>query len=81
VSIAKFYPSLDGQRPEQLRRDKSELYTLLNSFGAVGMARSYAVLRPNLQTALRDVARLMASLPELRRHDRAWSKEADDGSD
>jgi transcriptional regulator with XRE-family HTH domain len=81
ISVAKFYPSLDGQRTDQLRRDRGELYTLLNSFGAVGMARSYAALRPACQIALRDLARVMASLPELRRHDRAWSKEADEAND
>jgi transcriptional regulator with XRE-family HTH domain len=81
ISVAKFYPSLDQPRPDKPRRGGSDIYTLMNSFGAVGMARAYAVLRPTCQIALRDLARLMASLPELRRQNNAWNHEADEGSD
>jgi transcriptional regulator with XRE-family HTH domain len=81
ISVAKFYPSLDQPRPDRARRGGSDLYTLMSSFGAVGMARAYAVLRPTCQIALRDLARLMASRPELRRQNHARSEEVEEGGD
>jgi transcriptional regulator with XRE-family HTH domain len=80
ISVAKFYPSLDQPRREP-RRNRGDLYSLMDSFGAVSMARAYAALRPACQIALRDLARLMASLPELRRQNHAWSHEAEESSD
>jgi transcriptional regulator with XRE-family HTH domain len=85
VSVAKFYPSMDRQRSDN---GGGDIYALMGSFGAVGMARAYAALRPSCQIALHALARSMAARPDLRKRGKNGSpvdwierEDSDSGSD